>query len=53
MLTLIERAFPERLAANRAALEEAIPSYGRDLTSDPGLLAAVRADTMQTLELNG
>jgi malate dehydrogenase (quinone) len=53
MLSLVERAFPERIAANRAALEEAIPSYGRDLSADPGLLAAVRADTMQTLELNG
>jgi malate dehydrogenase (quinone) len=53
MLTLLERAFPDRVAARRGALEEAIPSYGRDLSSDPGLLAAVRADTMQALELTG
>jgi malate dehydrogenase (quinone) len=53
MLTLIERAFPDRVAANRAALEAAIPSYGRDLSSDPALLARVRAETMQTLELTG
>ncbi len=53
MLTLVERCFPDRVAARRAALEEAIPSYGRDLSSDPALLAAVREETMQTLELNG
>ncbi len=53
MLSLVERAFPDRVAAARPALEEAIPSYGRDLSSDPALLAAVRADTMQVLELNG
>ena len=53
MLTLIERAFPDRVAAARPALEEAIPSYGRDLSSDSGLLAAVRAETMQALELTG
>jgi malate dehydrogenase (quinone) len=53
MLTLVERAFPDRVAAARPALEEAIPSHGRDLSSDPGLLAAVRAETMQALELTG
>jgi L-2-hydroxyglutarate oxidase LhgO len=54
MLTVLERCFPDRIAAWRPALEEAIPSsYGRRLADDPALLAEVRAETMQTLELNG
>ena len=53
MLTLLERCFPDRIPAWRPALQEAIPSYGRSLADDPALLAQVRADTMQTLELNG
>ncbi|WP_448623829.1 malate dehydrogenase (quinone) [Geodermatophilus sp. URMC 64] len=53
MLTLLERCFPDRIAAWRPALQEAIPSYGRSLADDPALLAQVRAETMQTLELNG
>jgi malate dehydrogenase (quinone) len=53
MLTLLERCFPDRIPAWRPALREAIPSYGRALSDDPALLRQVRADTMQTLELNG
>ncbi|MGY1822251.1 malate dehydrogenase (quinone) [Geodermatophilus sp. SYSU D00079] len=53
MLTVLERCFPDRIAAWRPALQEAIPSYGRRLAADPALLAEVRAETMQTLELNG
>jgi malate dehydrogenase (quinone) len=53
MLTLLERCFPDRMPAWRPALQEAIPSYGRELSEDPALLAQVRAETMQTLELNG
>jgi malate dehydrogenase (quinone) len=53
MLTLLERCFPERIPAWRPALQEAIPSYGRRLSEDAALLAAVRAETMQVLELNG
>ncbi|SDD11538.1 malate dehydrogenase (quinone) [Geodermatophilus telluris] len=53
MLSLVERCFPDRVAARRTALEEAIPSYGRDLSRDPALLAAVREETTRTLELNG
>jgi malate dehydrogenase (quinone) len=30
-----------------------VPSYGRSLAADPALLAEVRADTMQVLELTG
>ena len=52
MLTLLERCFPDRIPAWRPALQEAIPSYGRSLARDPSLLALVRAETMQTLELN-
>jgi malate dehydrogenase (quinone) len=53
MLTVLERCFPDRITAWRPELQEAIPSYGRRLNDDPALLAEVRADTMQTLELNG
>jgi malate dehydrogenase (quinone) len=53
MLDLLERCFPDRIPAWRPALQEAIPSYGRRLSDDPVLLAEVRADTMQVLELNG
>jgi malate dehydrogenase (quinone) len=53
MLNLLERCFPDRVSAWRPALQEAIPSYGRALSEDPALLAQVRADTMQALELNG
>jgi malate dehydrogenase (quinone) len=53
MLTLLERAFPARIDAWRPALQEAIPSYGRRLSDDRALLAEVRAETMQVLELNG
>jgi malate dehydrogenase (quinone) len=53
MLNLLERCFPDRIPAWRPALREAIPSYGRSLADDAALLQQVRADTMQTLELNG
>src|SRR3954447_14045213 len=53
MLTLLERCFPDRIPAWRPALREAIPSYGRSLSQDPALLVQVRADTMQTLAVNG
>jgi malate dehydrogenase (quinone) len=53
MLTLLERCFPGQIDAWRPALQGAIPSYGRRLSDDPALLAQVRADTMQVLELNG
>jgi malate dehydrogenase (quinone) len=52
MLGVLERCFPDRIPAWRPALREAIPSYGRRLAEDPALLAEVRADTTQVLELN-
>jgi malate dehydrogenase (quinone) len=53
MLTLLERCFPDRIPAWRPALREAVPSYGRRLSQDAALLAEVRADTKQVLELTG
>ena len=53
MLDVLERCFPDRIPAWRSALREAIPSYGRSLVDDPALLAQVRAETTQVLELNG
>jgi malate dehydrogenase (quinone) len=53
MLTLLERCFPDRIPAWRPALQEAIPSFGHRLSEEPALLAQVRAETTQVLELNG
>ncbi|QXG75782.1 malate dehydrogenase (quinone) [Modestobacter sp. L9-4] len=53
MLTLLERAFPDRIDGWRPLLQEAIPSYGHQLSDNPELLAEVRADTTKTLELRG
>lgn len=53
MLTLLERSFPQHVDAWRPRLQEAIPSYGHNLSEEPALLAQVRQDTMQTLELAG
>jgi malate dehydrogenase (quinone) len=53
MLGLLELCFPDRIPAWRPALQEAIPSYGHRLSEEPALLARVRADTMQVLELTG
>jgi malate dehydrogenase (quinone) len=53
MLGLLERAFPDRIEGWTPRLRTAIPSYGRRLSDDPALLAQVRKDTMNTLELNG
>jgi malate dehydrogenase (quinone) len=52
MLALLEQCFPERIPAWRPVLQEAVPSYGRSLAADAALLAEVRAETTQTLELN-
>jgi malate dehydrogenase (quinone) len=53
MLTLLERCFPQHMDAWRPRLQQAIPSYGRKLSSDPALLAEVRETTTRTLELQG
>ncbi|HZB18663.1 MAG TPA: malate dehydrogenase (quinone) [Blastococcus sp.] len=53
MLTLLERCFPDRIPAWRPALQEAIPSFGHRLSEEPALLAQLRAETTQVLELNG
>jgi malate dehydrogenase (quinone) len=53
MLGLLQQCFSDRIPAWRPALEEAIPSYGHRLSEEPALLARVRADTMQVLELTG
>ena len=53
MLTLLERCFPDRIDTWRPLLQEAIPSYGHQLSEEPALLAEVFADTTKTLELHG
>ncbi|SEO97156.1 malate dehydrogenase (quinone) [Trujillonella endophytica] len=53
MLTLMERCFPQHIDAWRPALQDAIPSYGRDLRNDLQLLTEIRTETSKTLELVG
>ncbi|SDX95968.1 malate dehydrogenase (quinone) [Modestobacter sp. DSM 44400] len=53
MLNLLERCFPDRVDTWRPLIQEAIPSYGHKLSTEPVLLADVREETMRTLELNG
>ena len=52
MLKLLERCFPNQLAAWRPRLEEMIPSYGHLLDENPELLAEVAVATTRTLQLD-
>jgi malate dehydrogenase (quinone) len=52
MLTLLERCFPDRIDRWRPLLQEAIPSYGHRLSTEPELLAEVAIDTTKILELH-
>lgn len=51
MLDVLERCFPDRTEEWRPALEKMMPSYGRPLSDDPGLAAAVQHDTSRVLGL--
>ncbi len=53
MLDLLERAFPAQAQQWKPLLAEAIPSYGRTLSEDAGLLREVREETTRTLQLTG
>jgi len=53
MLTLLERSFGDRMDEWRPKLQEAIPSYGHQLSADPALFAEVHAETTRTLQLEG
>lgn len=49
MLGLLEQCFPEQMKAWRWKLKEMIPSYGRSLAEDAGLLEKVRTESSATL----
>lgn len=52
MLEVIERCLPELVSGERRqSLQALIPSYGQSLQQDHGLLANVRAHTLNTLGL--
>jgi len=52
MVDLIERCFPDRLAAWKPGLLEMIPSYGRQVSDDPALTAEVLESTAATLAIS-
>jgi malate dehydrogenase (quinone) len=51
MLDVLARCFPDRIAAWEPKLREMIPSYGRELSSDPAEAQASLAETAKVLEL--
>jgi malate dehydrogenase (quinone) len=50
-IDLIERCFPGEVDGWRSKLEELVPSYGRSLSEEPGLLADIIASTDKSLQL--
>ena len=52
MLDVIERCFPDRLAAWTPALKRMVPSYGTKLSEDPDRAARTLADTAKALQLS-
>jgi malate dehydrogenase (quinone) len=51
MLTILERCFPERMAAWKPTVLELIPSYGTKLNDDPQAARDVLERTARTLQL--
>jgi malate dehydrogenase (quinone) len=51
MIGLLERCFPTQMKEWRWKLKEMIPSYGRDLSEEPGMLDQIRTESSQTLGL--
>ncbi len=54
MLQVLNKCFPKQMASDawKAKLQVMIPSYGKSLTNDVGLLQQVRQRTLSTLGLN-
>lgn len=52
MLGLIEKCFPERMAAWKPELQRMIPSYGTQLSDDPALAKKTIARTAKALQIN-
>ena len=52
MLSLIEKCFPDRMAAWTPELKRMIPSYGKQLSDDPALAAKTIARTAKALRIN-
>lgn len=51
MLELIERCFPDHVAAWTPALRRMVPSYGRNIADDPALATEVLATTAARLSI--
>ncbi|MBS7344849.1 MAG: malate:quinone oxidoreductase [Caryophanon sp.] len=51
MLDIIGKCFPEQLPAWEDKIKEMVPSYGISLVENPELLAAVKSDAQQSLNL--
>ena len=52
MLGLIEKCFPDRMAAWKPQLARMIPSYGTELADDPAVAAATIERTAKVLAIN-
>jgi malate dehydrogenase (quinone) len=51
MIGLLERCFPARIKEWRWKLKEMVPSYGRNLSEEAGMLEQVRTESAMTLGL--
>lgn len=51
MFSLLERCFGARMDRWRPKLEQMVPSFGRELNENPGLLSEITAETVATLQL--
>lgn len=51
MLSVLEKCFPDRIAAWRPALTAMIPSYGTQLSDDPGRATKTLARTAKSLRI--
>lgn len=52
MLNIINKCFPEQVAAWEDKIKEMVPSYGISLTENPELLKAVKEQANEALNLN-
>ncbi|MGE9290363.1 MAG: malate:quinone oxidoreductase, partial [Puniceicoccales bacterium] len=52
MIEVLERCFPDRFEEWRPKLEEMVPSYGKDIGSNPAAFLKLRERSSELLQLN-
>jgi len=52
MIQVLKENFPEKFQEWKQEIEEMIPSYGKDLNEDTGLLNQVKSETNEHLKLS-